>query len=88
MSQLRDKRAQKRIVSRILHLLEGRPGDHKHVGEGVWELRMHFGSGYRVYYTQRGREWVLLLAGGDKGSQNRDIRLAWKLAEKEREQHG
>jgi putative addiction module killer protein len=83
--KIRDDLTRARISSRILQLREGRTGDHKHVGEGVWELRLHFGPGYRLYYAQHGREWILLVAGGEKSSQEKDIRLAWKLARKARE---
>lgn len=79
---LRDQQALGRIQRRIDRLEEGYLGDHKYVGNGVFELRIHSGPGYRVYGTHRGSEWVLLLAGGDKGSQERDIRLALKLARK------
>lgn len=65
---------------RIRRLLLGNPGDVKPVGEGVSELRIDYGPGYRVYYSQRGRQLVILLAGGDKSSQNRDIQTALKLA--------
>ena len=58
----------------------GNPGDAKHVGEGVSELRLGFGPGYRIYYTQRGREVVILLAGGDKSTQQKDIEKAVELA--------
>jgi putative addiction module killer protein len=81
--KIRDDLTRERIALRILQLREGNPGDHKSVGGGVWELRLHFGPGYRVYYMQRGEEWVLLLAGGDKSSQDRDIRRAVALAQKE-----
>ena len=58
----------------------GNPGDAKHVVEGVSELRLDFGPGYRVYYTQHGREVVILLAGGDKSTHKRDIEKAIELA--------
>jgi putative addiction module killer protein len=80
--KLKDEQIRDRIVSRLMHLEEGRAGDHKFVAEGVWELRLHFGPGYRLYYTPRGQELILLLAGGDKDSQDKDIRLALKLAKK------
>ncbi len=58
----------------------GDVGDSRPVGEGVSEMRIHFGPGYRVYFAQRGKEWVILWAGGDKASQNKDIKAALKLA--------
>lgn len=81
-SRLRDSKARQLILTRFERLMDGNAGDHKAVGEGLWELRIHHGPGYRVYYTQRQREWILLLAGGDKDSQKRDIRLALTLAKK------
>lgn len=84
-SRLRDDEAKVRIFSRIDRVIEGNPGDCKSVGENVWELRLHFGPGYRVYYAQRGTEWILLLAGGDKSTQDKDIRLAKRLARQEQE---
>ncbi len=77
---LRDIRARARIFARVERLATGNPGDVKPVGEGVSELRIHYGPGYRVYYTQRGRELVILLAGGDKSTQARDIKTALRLA--------
>ena len=77
---LRDLRGRARILARIQRLAEGNRGDVKAVGEGVSELRIDFGPGYRVYFTQRGREVVILLAGGDKSSQAGDIRAALRLA--------
>jgi putative addiction module killer protein len=65
---------------RIERLAMGNPGDVKAVGEGVSELRIHYGPGYRVYYKQRGSELVILLAGGEKGSQSRDFKIALRLA--------
>ncbi|HNI86343.1 MAG TPA: type II toxin-antitoxin system RelE/ParE family toxin [Piscinibacter sp.] len=77
---LRDRQAKVRIDIRIRRLSLGNPGDVKPVGEGVSELRVDYGPGYRVYFVQRGKEFVVLLAGGDKSSQDRDIRQAKALA--------
>jgi putative addiction module killer protein len=77
---LNDLTGRARILVRIERLAAGHPGDVKPVGDGVCELRMHFGPGYRVYFTQNGREIVILLAGGDKSSQGADIKTALKLA--------
>ena len=76
---LRDIRARARILARVERLATGNPGDVKLVGEGVSELRIIYGPGYRVYYTQRGREVIILLAGGDKSTQARDIKTALRL---------
>jgi putative addiction module killer protein len=65
---------------RIERLAAGNPGDVKPVGDGVSELRIDFGPGYRVYFTKRGREVVILLAGGDKSTQATDIKTALRLA--------
>lgn len=77
---LRDRRAATRILARVARLGLGNPGDVKPVGEGVSEMRIDYGPGYRVYYTQRGSEIVILLCGGDKSTQDRDIRTAKALA--------
>ncbi len=77
---LEDIRARARILVRIERLAAGNPGDVKPVGEGVSELRIDYGPGYRVYYTQRGRSAVILLAGGEKRSQDKDIKTALRLA--------
>jgi putative addiction module killer protein len=77
---LRDVRARARILMRVERLAAGNTGDAEPVGEGVSELRINYGPGYRVYYKQQGRELVVLLAGGDKGSQSRDIKTALRLA--------
>ena len=79
-TSLRDRQAQARINVRIRRLSLGNPGDVKPVGEGVSELRIDYGPGYRVYFIQRGETLVVLLAGGDKRSQDRDIRTAIDLA--------
>ena len=73
---LRDIRARGRVLARVERLAAGNPGDAEPVGEGVSELRIDYGPGYRVYYKQQGRELVILLAGGDKSSQSRDIKAA------------
>jgi putative addiction module killer protein len=77
---LGDLRGRARIQVRIERLAAGHVGDAKAVGEGVSELRIDTGPGYRVYFTRIGREVVVLLAGGDKSTQPRDIRAAQKLA--------
>lgn len=77
---LRDRQARARIDARIRRLSLGNPGDVKPVGVGVSELRIDYGPGYRVYFTQRGQALVVLLAGGDKRTQSRDIKLAQALA--------
>jgi putative addiction module killer protein len=76
---LRDLRARARVQARIERLAMGNPGDVKPVGEGVSELRIDHGPGYRVYYTKHGREVLFLLAGGDKSTQSRDIETALRL---------
>jgi putative addiction module killer protein len=77
---LRDIRARARIQARLDRLAEGNPGDVEPVGEGVSELRIAYGPGYRVYFKARGREVIILLAGGHKGTQVRDIKAALRLA--------
>ncbi|HEX3527525.1 MAG TPA: type II toxin-antitoxin system RelE/ParE family toxin [Thermoanaerobaculia bacterium] len=77
---LRDRAARARIAIRVRRLSLGNPGDVKPVGEGVSELRVSYGPGYRLYFTQIGTNIVVLLAGGDKSSQAQDIRNALALA--------
>ncbi len=77
---LRDLRARAKVQARIERLAAGNPGDVESVGEGVYELRIHYGPGYRVYFVQRGWELVILLAGGDKRTQTKDIQTALRLA--------
>lgn len=77
---LRDIHARARVLARVERLAAGNPGDVRPVGEGVSEMRIDYGPGYRVYYKRHGREMVILLAGGDKGSQASDIKAALRLA--------
>ena len=79
MSGLRDRVAAARIAKRIDRLKAGNPGDVKPVGGGISEMRIDHGPGYRVYYVQRGAEIIVLLCGGDKKSQARDIETAKEL---------
>lgn len=79
-ASLRDVRAKVRIQARIDRAALGNFGDCAPVGEGVSEMRIHYGPGYRVYFAQRGLEVVILLAGGDKSSQTKDIARALELA--------
>lgn len=82
MKDLRDQRAKARITLRIDRMTIGNLGDVKPIGEGVSEMRIDYGPGYRIYFCRRGKEIVMLLCGGDKGSQDRDIRAAKRLAAK------
>ncbi len=77
---LRDVRARARVLVRVERLAAGNPGDVRPVGEGVSELRIDYGPGYRVYFRKQGRMIVVLLAGGDKRTQSRDIETALRLA--------
>jgi len=77
---LHDIRARARVLVRIERLAAGNPGEVKAVGEGVSELRIDYGPGYRVYYKKQGRKVVILLAGGDKRTQTKDIKTALRLA--------
>jgi putative addiction module killer protein/probable addiction module antidote protein len=77
---LRDIRARARIQVRVERLATGNAGDVRPVGEGVSEMRIDYGPAYRVYFTKRGREVVVLLAGGDKRTQATDIKIALRLA--------
>jgi len=77
---LRDIRARARVMARIERLAGGLAGDVQAVGEGVSEMRIDYGPGYRVYFKKRGRSIIILLAGGDKRTQSRDINTALRLA--------
>ncbi len=80
LDNLRDIRARARVLVRIKRLADGNSGDVKSVGEGVSELQIHYGPGYRVYYTKIDHEIVLLLIGGNKSTQSGDIKKALHLA--------
>ncbi|MBR1124556.1 type II toxin-antitoxin system RelE/ParE family toxin [Bradyrhizobium lablabi] len=81
LHRLKDANAVARIVARIRRLEKGNPGDTKSVGAGILEMRVDYGPGYRVYYVQRGVQIVILLCGGDKRTQQQDIKQAQVLAE-------
>ncbi|MHB2007657.1 MAG: type II toxin-antitoxin system RelE/ParE family toxin [Acidobacteriaceae bacterium] len=80
MQALRDSTAKAKIAARVQRLAFGNPGDVRPVGGGVSELRIHHGPGYRVYYIQRGTVLIVLLCGGDKATQDKDIETAKRLA--------
>lgn len=79
--ELKDRAGRLRILERIDRLANGNPGDVKPVGQGIWELRLTYGPGYRVYYLQDGDTLILLLVGGDKSTQPKDISKAHELAD-------
>ncbi|POA23774.1 MULTISPECIES: type II toxin-antitoxin system RelE/ParE family toxin [unclassified Pseudomonas] len=85
--KLADSRARMRIQARIDRMADGNFGDVKVVGEGLSEVRIDYGPGYRVYFMQQGRQVVILLCGGDKSSQPRDIKQAKLIAESWQEQN-
>ncbi|KAF1689091.1 type II toxin-antitoxin system RelE/ParE family toxin [Pseudoxanthomonas koreensis] len=78
--RLKDERARAAIALRLAHLAYGYVGDAKPVGRGISELRIHYGPGYRVYFQRRGNTIIVLLCGGDKDTQVRDIEVARRLA--------
>jgi putative addiction module killer protein len=80
IKKLKDSNARFRIYQRIERLTGGNPGDVRHTGEGIFEMRIDYGPGYRVYYKNIEKETIVLLCGGDKTTQNRDIENAKKLA--------
>ncbi|WP_031432505.1 type II toxin-antitoxin system RelE/ParE family toxin [Methylomarinum vadi] len=80
LDNLRDIRARARVLARVERMAAGNPGDVKSVGESVSEMRIDYGPGYRVYFTRRGNEIIILLAGGDKSTQDADIKTAQSLA--------
>ena len=81
IDNLRDIRGRARILARIERLAGGNPGDVKRIRGGISEMRIDYGPGYRVYFKKRGRELIILLAGGDKSAQARDIEAALRLAQ-------
>jgi putative addiction module killer protein len=87
LSTLRDSRARVRIQVRIDRMADGHFGDAKPIGDGLSEARIDYGPGYRVYFMQQGRHVVILLCGGDKSSQSRDIKQARLIAKSWKEQH-
>ena len=80
INSLKDRAARARIQVRVDRLVHGNPGQHRNLASGISELKIDVGPGYRVYYTQRGDELIILLVGGDKSSQQSDIELAQALA--------
>lgn len=77
---LKDQAGRARVLVRVERLIGGNPGQHRNLTDGVSELKVEFGPGYRVYYSRRGTRLLLLLVGGDKSSQSKEIQLAIKLA--------
>ncbi|MBK7422156.1 MAG: type II toxin-antitoxin system RelE/ParE family toxin [Propionivibrio sp.] len=80
INALKDRVGRARIQMRVDRLVHGNPGQHRNLSDGVSELKIDFGPGYRVYYTQRGSEIIVLLVGGDKSSQQQDVKTAIALA--------
>jgi putative addiction module killer protein len=80
LHKLRDSRARFKVIKRIDRLAEGNPGDVEPVGEGISEMRIHYGPGYRVYFKDTGKEIIILLCGGDKSTQQTDIVRAKEIA--------
>ena len=76
LNDLKDRRARAKIVARLQRLINGLAGDLEPVGEGISELRIHYGKGYRVYYKRSGESIIIILCGGDKSSQSKDIKKA------------
>jgi putative addiction module killer protein len=80
IDQLKDQAGRARVLVRVERLIAGNPGQHRNLTDGVAELKIDFGPGYRVYYIKRGTRLLLLLAGGDKSTQQKDVQLAIRLA--------
>lgn len=85
LDTLKDQAGRARVLVRVERLIAGNPGKHRNLTHGVAELKIDFGPGYRVYYSQRGALLLLLLAGGDKSTQEKDIALAIRLAKQFKE---
>ena len=88
LRKLKDRRAAARVLIRIDRLAAGNPGDVKPVGQGVSELRIDYGPGYRVYFLRDGDRLILLLSGGDKSTQDADVRIAHDIADAWRRRQG
>ena len=88
LKSLRDQRTRKRIQNQIARIESGNLGDHKSVGDGVFELRLDFGPGYRIYFREVDNTIILLLCGGDKSSQDRDIERAKAYWQEYKESQG
>ena len=86
LEKLKDTKARARVLARIEYMSMGNVGDVKPVGSGVSEARIHIGKGYRLYFIQQGTRLIVMLAGGDKSSQQRDIKLAKQMAKEWNEQ--
>ena len=80
INSLKDRVGRARIQMRVDRLAHGNPGQHRNLSNGISELKVDFGPGYRIYYTERGSEIIILLVGGDKSTQQQDIKLATALA--------
>ena len=85
LSSLRDRQARGRIIGRITRMEAGNPGDVAQIGQGISEVRVHVGAGYRIYFMQRGPVFVVLLCGGDKSTQQGDIARAKVIADEWRQ---
>ncbi|MCK4765291.1 MAG: type II toxin-antitoxin system RelE/ParE family toxin [Candidatus Aminicenantes bacterium] len=79
LESLKDGKIRSRIYTRLDRLETGSPGDYRHLGEGIFELRLHFGPGFRIYYGEDGPVIIILLIGGDKSTQSKDIKKAMSL---------
>jgi putative addiction module killer protein len=88
LNKLKDEKGKAKIVSRINRLMEGLPGDVAPVSQGISELRIHDGPGYRMYFHPHGNKAIVLLAGGDKSTQSRDIKTARRILEDWKSQNG